>query len=247
MRKTKLWTVMVLAAACPSTLLADAVVESSDLCKLGRSQSPIAIDTRQALPSELHTPSPEYHPAAVVLWNQEGKTVQAQFASSDLLPGPGDNRLWIDGVSFRLLEFHFHRPGEHPKDGSVPALELHLVHGDATGKLAVLAVLIKVEAGAPDHPAIEQLWQWLPAGKDERRLLPQLFDPSSLLPQSRLSYRYPGSLTTGTCAETVRWTVFDQGIAISQEQFEKYAKTFPENHARPVQPANGRVPLLSLP
>lgn len=247
MRTMKALGLLALAAACPSVLLADAVVESSDLCKLGRSQSPIAIDTRSALPSELHTPSPEYHPAAVVLWNQEGKTVQAQFASSDLLPGPGDNRLWIDGVSFRLLEFHFHRPGEHPMDGSVPALELHLVHGDATGKLAVLAVLIRVEPGAPDHPAIEQLWQWLPAGNDERRLLPRLFDPSSLLPQNRLSYRYPGSLTTGTCAETVRWTVFDQGIAISPAQFEQYAKTFPKDHARSVQPAHGRVPLLSLP
>lgn len=246
----RIWNVLgllALTASLPSVAQAAAENEISDLCRLGRSQSPIAIDTGAALPSELRSPSPDYHAAAVVLWNQEGHTVQVQFAASDVAPGPGDNRLWVDGVSFRLLQLHFHRPGEHRLDGKEPAMEMHLVHGDATGKLAVLAVPMRVEAGAPDHPAIEQLWSWLPEGHDERRLLPQLFDPARLLPESRLSYRYPGSLTTGDCAESVRWTVFDQSITISQGQFEKYAKIFAEPYARPVQPAHGRTPLLSLP
>ncbi len=244
MRRISLWSLALLLAASPCLASEN---DGSDLCRVGRSQSPIAIETRSALPTELDTPAPDYSAAAVVLWNVEGHTVQVQFASSHGEAGPGDNRLWVDGVSFRLLQLHFHRPGEHRIDDKVPAMELHLVHEDASNHLAVLAVPMEVRADSPGHPAIEELWRSLPEGNDERRLLPRLFNPASLLPESRISYIYPGSLTTGDCAESVRWTVFAEPIAISRAQLEKYSSVFAKDYARPVQPAHGRVPLRATP
>lgn len=242
MQKVSLWSLGLLLTAMPC-LASES--DGGDLCRVGRSQSPIAIVSSLAVATELHTPAPDYRSSAVVLWNVEGHTVQVQFASSHDGAGPGDNRLWVDGVSFRLLQLHFHRPGEHSIDGKVPVMELHLVHEDATKHLAVLAVPIVV--GADSHPAIDELWSFLPEGKDERRLLPRLFNPASLLPTSRVAYLYPGSLTTGDCAESVRWTVFGEPITISRAQLAKYESVFHGDYARPVQPPYGRVPLRSTP
>lgn len=238
---------LLLALLVTSTLVANALAsEEGQLCKLGKSQSPIALDSRQALRSELSTPTPSYQPAGVVLWNQ-GQTLQAQFAVSEGLMGPGDNRLWLDGVNFKLLQFHFHLPGEHPIDGKTPAMELHFVHSDATDRLAVLAVPMTSSPGAADHPGIAKLWASFPENKGERRLLAELFDPNSLLPLTRVAYRYPGSLTTHDCAESVRWTVYSEPIVISPAQLSRYKAVFPEAYARPAQPLNGRIPLRTTP
>lgn len=226
---------------------ASRAADEGELCLVGQSQSPIAIDTRTALPSELRTPNPDYRPGGAVLWNDHGHTVQVQFAVSAGDPGPGDSTLMVDGVRFQLVQLHFHRPGEHPIDKTVPAMELHLVHRDASDRLAVLAVPIKVDDNAPDQPAIARLWANLPEKKDERRQLPSLFDPSRLLPSSRIGYRYPGSLTTGTCAQSVRWTVLADPLVISKAQKARYDEIFKEDYARPAQPANGRIPLRSVP
>jgi carbonic anhydrase len=244
MRRLSLGSLVLLAVALPCLASED---DGADLCRVGRSQSPIAIESLSALPTELQTPAPDYRASAVVLWNVEGHTVQVQFASSHDDAGPGDNRLWVDGVSFRLVQLHFHRPGEHSIDKQVPVMELHLVHEDSSHHLAVLAVPIMVVEDSAGHPAIGELWSALPEGKDERRLLPRLFNPASLLPASRVAYLYPGSLTTGDCAESVRWTVFGEPIAISRAQLAKYESVFHGDYARPVQPAYGRIPLRSTP
>lgn len=221
------------------------------LCTIGRSQSPIAIDTAAASPSQLSTPAPSYHPSGVVTWSKQSEkyeTFYALFTASVGAPGPNDNTLLVDGVNFRLVELHFHRPGEHPIDGRVSAMELHLVHSDGAGNLAVLAVPIEVGGdGTPDQPTIAQLWRSMPQKGDERRLLPEYFDPSGFLPASRIAYRYPGSLTTGGCDQIVRWTVFSEKLVISPAQARQYNAIFKNDNSRSVQAPNGRIPLRSVP
>lgn len=217
-----------------------------DICRIGRSQSPIAVATSASQPGSLTTPAPDYAASGVVLWNDGAHSVQAQFAGSAGALGPGDNRLLVDGVYYRLDQLHFHHPGEHPIDGKIFDMELHLVHRDQTGQsLAVLAVPIQVVRELPDNPAIARLWEHLPPVADDRRFLPQPFDPATLLPADRQALRYPGSLTTPPCAETVRWSVFTTPIRISQGQFERYLEVFPKPYARSPQAANGRVPILT--
>jgi carbonic anhydrase len=73
-------------------------------------------------------------------------------------------------------------------------LEAHLVHADANGNLAVVAVLFR-EGTA--NPLIDLLWKNIPSqrekGQDVSSVSVQVQD---LLPSDRGYFRYAGSLTT---------------------------------------------------
>ena len=65
-------------------------------------------------------------------------------------------------------------------------------------------------------------------------------DPSALVPDSRASWRYRGSLTTPPCSEGVSWTVFVEPLTASQEQLDSFRAIYSGNY-RPTQPLNERV------
>ena len=46
------------------------------------------------------------------------------------------------GGNFRLVQFHFHRPSEHTVNGASFPMEVHFVHSNAAGNLAVVGVLM---------------------------------------------------------------------------------------------------------
>ena len=95
-------------------------------CKLGKVQSPIDIhDARQGAlaPLDLH-----YRKAKASIVDN-GHTVQIDLA--------GGGFMNVDGVAYKLVQFHFHAPSEHTLAGQASPLELHLVHTTADGKLAV--------------------------------------------------------------------------------------------------------------
>ncbi len=215
-------------------------------CEPGKSQSPIRIGASQ--PSTLAAPLLSYEPSALVLWNT-GHSLQAEFTASTP-PGAPDNRLWLDGTAFTAVQFHFHRPAEHVWGDLRPDMELHVVHRDALGNPAVVALAILAKTGAADQPDIAQLWAQVP-GDGERRYLPDRFDLRSLTRSAggRASFRYPGSLTTAPCSEGVLWSVFglDAAIVISEAQLARYAAAFPHAYCRPLQDPNGRVPLAIRP
>ena len=49
----------------------------------------------------------------------------------------------VEGVTYRLSQFHFHTPSEHLLNGEEFPLELHLVHEASNGDLLVLGVFIE--------------------------------------------------------------------------------------------------------
>jgi len=65
--------------------------------------------------------------------------------------------------------------------------------------------------------------------------------PEGLLPSDRDYVRYAGSLTTGACAEGVRWHVLRGRLAVTPEQVEDYRHP---NSARKLQPVNDRPVLV---
>ncbi len=230
------------APAAPSSLAA-----AEEPCAAGQAQSPIAIDPRDARPSQLEAPELHYQPAGVVLWNN-GKTVQADYAAG---VSPGDeaaNYILLDGVRFDLLQFHFHRPVEHPIAGldPKPVLELHLVHSDSHGNLAVVAVPVVIGDG--NTGTLDALMAAIPREKGWRSLLPARFDAQALAPpRTATAFRYPGSLTTPPFAECVRWVVYTDALRISRRSFETYKDRFGSPHSRSPQRLNGRVPLRTKP
>ena len=76
-----------------------------------------------------------------------GHTVQVDYA-------PGST-LELDGMHFTLKQFHFHAPSENLIKGHSYPLEGHLVHANAKGELAVVAVMF--EPGQA-NAALSQAW-----------------------------------------------------------------------------------------
>jgi carbonic anhydrase len=196
------------------------------LCSIGTRQSPV--DIRDGIRVDLAPIKFDYrHSGFAVLDN--GHTVQVNIE-------PG-NMLEVMGRRYELVQFHFHRPSEERINGRQFDMSAHLVHKDAEGRLAVLAVLL--ERGI-DQPLVQAVWNNLPLEKMEPLKAQGLLDPGQLLPEDRGYYTYMGSLTTPPCSEGVLWMVMRQPVQLSGQQIEVFARLYPMN-ARPVQQGSGRL------
>jgi carbonic anhydrase len=195
------------------------------LCGNGQRQSPI--DIRGGLAVELDAVRFDYKPTPFGVIDN-GHTVQV-----NLSPG---NAIEVGGRRYELVQFHFHRPSEERIDGRQFEMSLHLVHKDAAGKLAVVAVLL---GQGPAHPAVQMVWNNLPLERHEEARARSPIDPGHLLPADKSYYTYMGSLTTPPCSEGVLWVVMRTPVTLAAEQLELFARIYPMN-ARPVQPVAGR-------
>ncbi|MDF2152647.1 carbonic anhydrase [Vibrio sp. CAU 1672] len=194
-------------------------------CAKGKNQSPV--DVRASVSAELPDLAMHYQGDVVSLTNN-GHTLQTGLT--------GDNILTLDGHTFALRQFHFHTPSENRIDGKPYPLEMHYVHADAQGNLAVVAVFF--ESGK-SNPALADMLAEIPA-EGEQVTLAQPFKTSALIPSERGYYRFNGSLTTPPCSEGVRWLVMKQPQTLSKPQLEQLMAVMGENN-RPVQAINARL------
>jgi carbonic anhydrase len=148
----------------------------------------------------------------------------------------GAARLFIKGTRWDLVQFHWHTPSEHEVNGRKRPMEMHLVHSRPDGALLVTAVFI--ERGRANR-ALGPLFRRFPAQPGETRDVAnaRLRD---LLPASRRSFRYSGSLTTPPFTEPVRFIVLADPIEASRRQIGRFEGVFPEGNTREVQALNGR-------
>ncbi len=197
-----------------------------EACKLGKLQSPIDITAAKKAPLPAIAFRYASTPATVV---DNGHTVQVKVA-------PGSS-IAVGEKKFELVQFHFHRPSEERVRGKASAMDAHLVHRSADGKLAVVAVLL--EPGAANE-LVGAIWKSVPAGHRESAPGALSVDPARLLPASHGYYTFTGSLTTPPCSEGVTWLVLRSPVQVSSEQVASFAKRYPDN-ARPVQPVGERV------
>ncbi|MDE2595013.1 MAG: carbonic anhydrase family protein [Burkholderiales bacterium] len=195
-------------------------------CMLGKRQSPI--DIRDGIPVQLDPIQFDYHPAGFRVIDN-GHTIQANV-------DPG-NSFTLQGKRYELVQFHFHRPSEERINGKQSDMVVHLVHKDAEGKLAVIAVLID-QGNA--HPALQLVWNALPLEKGMEQASSVPLDLNLILPEHKQYFTYMGSLTTPPCSEGVLWMVMKQPAQMSREQIGIFARMYPMN-ARPVQSAQGRM------
>jgi carbonic anhydrase len=195
-------------------------------CAVGQRQSPI--DIRDGLALDLDPVKFDYQPGNFAIVDT-GHTIQVNVA-------PG-NAIEVGGRRYALQQFHFHRPSEERIDGRQFEMDVHLVHQDAEGRLAVVAVLL--ERGAA-QPLLQTLWKHLPLEKQEAVTVPVAIDLNQLLPADRRYYTYMGSLTTPPCSEGVLWLVMQQPLAVSARQIDIFSRLYPMN-ARPMQRAAGRM------
>jgi carbonic anhydrase len=208
-------------------------------CGEGRAQSPVDIAAPVAgtealeiktnlLPGSLRIAHHEHVADGI----NNGHTIQINYEGADTLSIGGDN--------YALVQYHFHNQSEHTVQGRHYPMEMHLVHKAASGKLAVIGVFI--EAGA-HNAAFDPIWNNLPSKKGIETHYPHVsVDVDRLLPASRASYRYDGSLTTPPCSEGVRWIVMTTPIQLSADQIKAFTAVIHDNY-RPTQPLNGRAVL----
>jgi carbonic anhydrase len=158
-----------------------------------------------------------------------------------MVPYAPGSMLHHEGEAFELKQFHFHSPSEHTLNGKSFPMEMHLVHGDRNGNLAVVSVLMT--EGATDNPVIAKLWTQMPTKMGEKNNLGAEINAVDLLPKSKDYFRYSGSLTTPPCSEGVRWYVMKEAIAVSKAQIDAFRQAVGSPNNRPVQPVNARVVL----
>ena len=200
------------------------------LCAKGRRQSPI--DLQGGLAVDLEPVLFDYRASGFAVVDN-GRTVQVNLA-------PG-NAIELGGRRFELQQFHFHHPAEERIDGRAFEMSLHLVHRDAQGRLAVVALLFD---RGPPQPVVQQVWNHLPLERHQETAARVALDLPALLPADRRYYTYMGSLTTPPCSEGVQWVVMRHPVTMAPEQIDLFARIYPMN-ARPLQAASGRRILQS--
>ena len=203
--------------------------EWGEECATGDRQSPV--DLTDAEPSDLQDIVFDYQPSAVTVANT-GHTIQAAYGSG--------SAIGVDGTWFDLVQFHFHAPSEHTIDGKHAAAELHLVHQDDDGNLAVIGVL--VEKGRPNK-GVAPVLDDAPRREGMDAEPGAKIDADDLLPESLLTYRYDGSLTTPPCSEGVQWLVMAEPVTWSPAQLTAFTDLY-DGSNRPVQPLGERVQVV---
>ncbi|MDP2368505.1 MAG: carbonic anhydrase family protein [Rhodoferax sp.] len=199
-----------------------------NLCAMGKRQSPINIEDGATLQGPAEPLQFHYLASGASVVNN-GHTIQV-----DML---GENFITVRGSNYKLVQLHFHHPSEERVNFKSFAMVAHLVHKNAEGQLAVVAVLL--EPGAA-NAVINSVWTYMPLDAGDRVRMPtDSLDLTALLPKDQRYYQFLGSLTTPPCTEGVLWMVLKTPTTISREQIKLFAQLFP-NNARPVQPLNNR-------
>ena len=202
------------------------------LCAKGLTQSPI--DIAKTYKTKLDKIEFAYKETPLKIINN-GHSVQVNY-------DPG-SFVTIDGQKFELVQFHFHAPSEHTVKGAFYDMELHLVHKNDRGELAVVGVFMKK---GKDNKVIQVLWDNLPKELNKENAVDGLsVNVSGLLPKDTTYYHYYGSLTTPPCSEGVNWSVVKTPIEVSEEQIEQFRKALGFDNNRPVLPVNKRFVLES--
>lgn len=197
-------------------------------CKSGTRQSPIDINRAQLLVAKLTDIRFDYRTISPEIVNN-GHTIQINYVNDSIMS--------VNNEQFGLAQFHFHTPSENTVDGKAYDMEMHLVHKNAKGELAVVGVFFKK---GQHNAELEKIWANLPSDAGEKKTLADTrLNAVDLLPKNRTYVHFNGSLTTPPCSEGVNWFVMNEPVEASVDQIARFSKLIGQN-ARPVQRLNNR-------
>jgi carbonic anhydrase len=199
--------------------------EAYEACAIGLEQSPI--DLNNADLEDLGNIAFHYQPSQVNILNN-GHTIQVNYDEGSYIE--------VNGERYNLLQFHFHMPSEHTVAGLSYAGELHLVHQNAAGALAVVGIFL--DSGV-ENLALAPVWANLPEHESEVEATGDTVDAAAFLPADQQTFRYPGSLTTPPCSEGVSWFVMAEPVQLAPSQVDQFGAIISANN-RPVQPLGER-------
>ena len=141
------------------------------------------------------------------------------------------------GAFLELSQFHLHKPSEHSVNGSRFAMELHLVHTDAAGRIAEVQSILFPLADA--HNAFLDSFLW---DTNAARAVGAVALAPLLADTGPVEYAYAGSLTSPPCSEGVRWRVRTSRTGVNALQLLAFEYAIGgETNARPLQARAGRA------
>jgi carbonic anhydrase len=205
------------------------------LCNSGHAQSPVDITATRK--SDLPPLRFEYHVAPLRFVTNNGAAIRVDYKD----PGGSGDFLVVDGKSYQLQQFHFHRPSEEYVHGRRYDMVLHLMHRAADGEIAGVAVLLR---RGHANATVQQIVGHMPPHEGLQPVSDVELDPAGMLPAQLGYYRYDGSQTAPPCTEGVRWFVLKAPIEVDSAQIAAFAAIYPHD-VRPLQPLNGRAILES--
>jgi carbonic anhydrase len=200
------------------------------LCKDGKAQTPIDISGKVAKSPALKGLVFQYPTIPLAIFNN-GHTVQ--------VPNLGPAAVAEGQKKWNLLQFHFHAPSEHTLDGKQYDAEVHFVHANDKGELAVVGVFVKK---GKENAALKAVFDNAPSdvGTSPKPVAGATVNLKAVLPANPGYFTYDGSLTVPPCSEGVTWFVMKAPIEASAEQIAKFHEVTHGDTDRPVQPLNGR-------
>lgn len=195
-------------------------------CQLGKKQSPI--DLKKSIPDAELRNHKFFYKSEPVSLTKTPHTIEAKFH-------PGSYFL-SDGMRYNLVSMSFHLPSEHTVDGIPYDMELQLVHQNADGNYANIAIFM--EESSRSNKILNRLWPLFPK-ESNVSVQSKEFNPLDLIPNDKTYDFYTGSLTHPPCFENVDWYVYKEPIKISANQIDQFISHH-RNNSRPVQAKNGR-------
>lgn len=206
-----------------------AIASDYHLCIDGREQSPINITQASSTGNNTNPViKAAYNEAPLSIVNN-GHTVQVNYT--------GKSKFEVNGKKYALKQVHFHTPSEHKINGKAAPIEVHFVHQDKQGNLAVVGVFAKQ---GEENQEIQKIFSNIPSQTGQQETHQNIsFSPEAIIPTGSQAFTYNGSLTTPPCSEKVKWVVYQNPIEVSKQQIKTFKKYF-DNNARPTQPINNR-------
>jgi len=198
------------------------------LCEIGKNQTPINLVETDMIEAKLSPIEFTYKNAAASVVNN-GHTIQVNY--------PEGSSIKIEGKTFNLVQFHFHTPSENQINGKSYPLEVHFVHKNDKGELAVVGVMFDIGNA---NELLESIWKKVSSKENEEVKIEQELNISAFLPEEKNYFRFNGSLTTPPCSEGVRWFVMKKPLTISPAQIHQFKGWMKHDNARPLQPVNAR-------
>ena len=236
-----------------ATLTTDGINYPYETCGKGQEQSPI--DLANATLKNTGDLDMRYKSWSLNIENN-GHTIQINMAPGSTMEINRNmdsinaidviNTMQIQGETYYLLQFHFHADSEHTVNGVHNPVEIHFVHMNSRGELAVLGVFIEEDPKDNPNAEIATILELAPHEVGKNTVTDNAIKAAKLLPSKNIDnfWYYDGSLTTPPCTEGVKWYVAEQHIHASHDQIADL-KELLQHHGipnyRPSQPLNDRT------
>lgn len=190
----------------------------------GNQQSPIMINTHDLKPKKGNLAfKPKSH---YVLIREVDELTTIKLT--------GRGKANIFGRPFDFKQVHFHSQSEHVIDGKPAAMEIHLVHENKIGQLAVVALMVNE---GPANPEFQQIIDRFESGMIDW----VDFDITNWVSFDPKGFHYLGSLTTPPLQEGVEWIVIDNTmLTVDGDQLNWFRSKFHKDY-RALQPLHGRT------